>query len=118
MNAPTLPQELQPGFIERTLTALNGASAELAKDNADAARVAEARLEATLKSYIENGGKQYTFGGVHNLLLTIARIMEEKSQLEGDDFEKAAEAIDECASACDLRYAEPEHPFSGSCGRD
>jgi hypothetical protein len=100
------PNDMPVGFLERTLTALNGASADLAADNADAARVAESRFESTLKSYIENGGKQYTFGGVHNLLLTIARIMEEKSQLEGDDFEVAAQAIEDAADKCDLKYAE------------
>ncbi len=105
-------------WVDKTSSILRDTSSDLQADNAAAARVAEDRLEATLKSYIENGGKQYTFGGIHNLLLTIARIMEEKSVLEGDDFELAATAIDECASYCDKKYAEPEHPFSGSCGRD
>lgn len=91
---------------------------DLAADNRKAAHVAEVRLKATLESYIENGGKQYTFGGVHNLLMTIGAIMEEKSQLEGDDYEKAAQAIEDCADKCDLKYEPPEHPYSGCCGRD
>ena len=33
MNARTLPVELKQGFIERTLTALNGAAADLKADN-------------------------------------------------------------------------------------
>lgn len=97
---------------------LRTARADLAADNREAARVEEKRMESLLKGYIENTGRLYTFGGIHNLLGTIAKIMEEKSQVEGDDFEKAAQAIDECASECDLRYAEYEHPFSGSCGGD
>lgn len=97
---------------------LRTARADLAADNREAARVEEARMESLLKGYIENTGKIYRFGGIHNLLGTIAKIMEEKSQCAGDDFEKAAQAIDECASECDLRYAKYEHPFSGSCGGD
>ena len=118
MNARTLPAELTPGFIERTLTALNGAAAEIAADNAAAAHVEEQRIDELLSAYIDNANKRFEFGGIHNLLKSIANIMGEKSQLEGDDYESAANFIYECADKCDMKYAEPDHPFSGSCGRD
>jgi len=86
---------------------LSETSADLAADNAKAAQVAEERFDATLKSYIENTGKQYEFGGIYNLLMTIGTIMADLSRLEGDDFEKAAEIIYDASSACDLKYSEP-----------
>ncbi len=73
-------------------------------DHIQAARIQESRIESMLRGYIENTGKQYSFGGIVNLLTTIARVMEEKSQLEGDDFEKAAQFIEDCADLCDLKY--------------
>jgi len=106
MNAPTLA------------SILRDTSAELRADNLKAAQVEEDRFDALLKAYIDNEQKRFAFGGIHNLLMTIGTIMADRSLIEGDDSEKAAELIYECASACDLKYAEPEHPFSGSCGRD
>lgn len=99
-----IPAELNPGFIERTLTALNGAAAEIAADNTAAAKVEEKRFDELLLAYIENANNRFEFGGIHNLLKSIANIMGEKSQLEGDDFEKASNFIYDCADQCDMRY--------------
>ena len=66
-------------------------------------QINEANLERTLRDYIKSS-KRFRFGGIVNLLGSIAEIMEGESELEGDDFEKAAQAIDECAAICDLKY--------------
>ena len=55
-----------------------------------------------INAYID----QPAIGGVVNLLTTIATICEERSQLEGDDWEKAAQAINDCSDECDLKYKE------------
>lgn len=80
--------------------------------------IEESKLKGLLQAYIENAGKTYAYGGIVNLLGTIANIMRDMSQLEGDDYEKADELIRDCSAAVDLKYSEPEHPFSGSCGGD
>jgi Glu-tRNA(Gln) amidotransferase subunit E-like FAD-binding protein len=97
---------------------LRDTSTNLRADNLAAARVEEQRFDAMLKAYIDNDTKRFAHGGIHNLLMTIGTIMADRSLLESDDYEKAANFIYDAASACDMKYAEPEHPFSGSCGRD
>ena len=86
--------------------ALQGMRADLASDNASAAHVQEERLDELLLSYIENKNKRFEFGGIVNLLRSVARVVEDKSRIEGDDYEKAAELIDDCADQCDLKYSE------------
>jgi hypothetical protein len=63
----------------------------------------ETALETALRDYIV-GSNRFRFGGIVNLLGAIAEIMEGESELEGDDFEKAAQFIDQCANQCDLKY--------------
>jgi len=74
-------------------------------------RHAEAQFKRSIRDYVLNetspSGRQFFFGGVCNLLTTVASICAEISQLEGDDWEKAAELIDDCADACDLTYMDP-----------
>jgi len=65
---------------------------------------AEAEISRMLEAYILNEGGKFLFSGVVNLLTTIAAICEEQSRVEGDDWEIAAQAIDECAEQCDLKY--------------
>ena len=86
---------------------LNESHDILAKSNADAQLEAEQRLEQTLRDYIDNHGRRYAYGGIVNLVASIARICEERSALEGDSWECAAIALDECSSAVDLKYDEP-----------
>ena len=40
-------------------------------DQAEACRVAEQRFDVLLKEYITHESKQFAFGGIHNLLMTI-----------------------------------------------
>jgi hypothetical protein len=70
------------------------------------ARTEENNFDDLLREYIVNDKKRFAFGGIVNLLTSIASIMSKLSQIEGDDFEKAAEEIDLCATACDLKYTE------------
>ncbi len=60
-------------------------SAELRKDIAER-KDAENNVESLLRDYIENTDRHFPYGGVVNLLTTIAAIMADKSQLEGDDY--------------------------------
>ena len=83
---------------------LNESHDILAKSNRDAQLEAEQRFENALKDYIDNHGRRYAYGGIVNLVASIARICEERSRLEGDDYETAAIALDECAEKCDLKY--------------
>tara|TARA_R110000868_G_scaffold142759_13_gene360250 strand:+ start:311 stop:610 length:300 start_codon:yes stop_codon:yes gene_type:complete len=83
---------------------LNSISRDLAADNLKAAKVQEARMESLLRGYIENAGKQYQYGGLTNLLTTLASIMEEKQQSKTDDFARAVVALEDCARDCDLKY--------------
>lgn len=68
----------------------------------------ERAFEALIDAYIDNAGRRFSFGGVHNLVATIARACEKRSQIEGDDWEKAAIALDNAADAVDLKYLEAE----------
>ena len=83
---------------------LNESHDILAKSNRDAQLEAEQRFENALKDYIDNHGRRYAFGGLTNLIASIARICEERSRIEGDDYETAAIALDECAERVDLKY--------------
>ena len=86
MNAPTISQLLERFRDDRRAT--------YSDINAVLCRV--------LTAYID----EPTIGGVVNLLTTIATLCEERSQLEGDDWEKAAQAINDCSDECDLKYKE------------
>lgn len=94
--------------ITATVAAIDAATDALAKANADARREAERRFENTLRAYIDNEGRRFAFGGLTNLVSTLATICEERSQREGDDYDIAMLALEECAAACDLKYPEAE----------
>ena len=70
-------------------------------------RANEKALEAELTKYILSDSK-FAFGGVYNLLTTIADLCKEQSKLEGDDWAIAAQLIDDFADKCDLKYPEGE----------
>ena len=72
----------------------------------DEKNAAEAELTNLVRSYINDGRHKFAFGGVVNLLTTIGTILEEKSQVEGDDWNKAANFVNDCADDCDLPYVE------------
>lgn len=78
---------------------------EIHASNLDAKREQESRLEELLRDYLWRDKDRFAFGGVTNLLGMIGTLLAERSQLEGDEWEQAAEAVDECAAACDLRYS-------------
>ena len=99
--------------MNATAAAIDKAASILKADNDDAELderyEREREMEAMLRKYILDGQSQlFTYGGVVNALSTIARICEEQSKIEDDDYKKAAILIDECAAACDLRYSEEE----------
>lgn len=100
-----------PGAAALLADHLRSGREEFERDATERRRKAEADFDAQLARYIDNAGRQFQHGGINSLLRTIAQIVEDRSQVEGDDFEKAAELIDACAEACDLKYAEPE-PYS------
>jgi hypothetical protein len=63
----------------------------------------ERDMEVMIARYIDNVGGQYTYGGIVNLISTISGAMEKKSK--GDDcYSKAAEALSECSTTCDMKY--------------
>jgi len=68
-------------------------------------RAEEDAFDADLKAYIENDSR-FQFGGVFNLLAAIAAICAQKSIHDGDDWEKAANAIEDVANKVDLDYPE------------
>lgn len=72
------------------------------------ARTEENTFDDLLREYIVNDKRRFAFGGVTNLLASIASICEELSQLEGDNYEKAAQLIDRCADECDLKFSDAE----------
>lgn len=88
--------------------AIDEATDALAKSNRDAKMVAEKRFEDTLRSYIDNEGRRYMYGGLCNLLSVLAEICEERSQREGDEYATASIALDECSAKVDLKYPKPE----------
>jgi hypothetical protein len=67
------------------------------------AELNETTLETALRDFVKHS-KRFRYGGIVNLLGMVAEIMEGESEIEGDDFEKAATAIDACAAICDLKY--------------
>lgn len=72
------------------------------------ARIRREQFEKLLGEFVDCKGVFESVGGVCNLLTTIGQLCEERSRLEGDDFEIAAQACDECAETCDLKYAVSE----------
>jgi len=76
------------------------------REQKEARRVAEANFQRDVTRYIAETWR-FQCGGVTNLLSIVAGACEEQSRMEGDDYEKAAKLIDDCAAACDLKYAEP-----------
>jgi hypothetical protein len=62
------------------------------------------RFEKLLRDFIVNDGYRFPCGGLHNLLRITAGICEELSQVEGDDWEKAAQAVDAAGDVCDLKF--------------
>ena len=84
--------------VAETLRIDNNAAEE------DAMMKRERQLDRDLKSYIVDSRKAWAWGGIVNLLGTIADIMEQQSRLEGDDYEKAARLIEDCAHAVDIKY--------------
>ena len=58
MNARTLPVELTPGFIERTLVALNNSAADLKADN-DAAEKAKAKRSFWAVQYFRANSNEW-----------------------------------------------------------
>ena len=80
----------------------------LAQANHSARHLEESRFEEVLRGYIVNSNRRYAFGGIVNLLTSAAAIMEEQSQLESDDWERAAILINECADSVDFKYARDE----------
>lgn len=94
--------------LAKAAEAIDAATDALAKSNRDAKMVAEKRFEYALRSYIDNEGRRYAFGGLCNLLTTLATICEERAQRDGDDYDKAMIALESCAAACDLKYPEIE----------
>lgn len=93
---PTLPANRLTATLDRFR------EAEIA-ERREAYRAIDAELCGVLNKYIDHP----SIGGVVNLLTTIATICEERSQIEGDDWEKAAQAINDCSDECDLKYREP-----------
>ena len=67
----------------------------------------ENTLDKLLREYILDSGYQFVFGGVCNLLGTIADICDQEAH-RSPDYEAAARLIEDCAGACDLKYAEGE----------
>lgn len=83
---------------------LTSARVTLAESNAEHRSVEEQRFEELLRAYMRDEKRRFAFGGVPNLLYTASRIAEEFSQLEGDEWERCAQALDACAEKCDLKY--------------
>ena len=103
MNAPTLPANLLTATLERFR------DADM-QERREAYRAIDKELCRVLNTYIDHP----SIGGVVNLLTTIATICEERSQLEGDDWEKAAIAINDCSDECDLKYSANDIPDGDS----
>lgn len=87
---------------------ISAVTAALEQSNNDAALRAERLFEEQLADYIANPKRLYAFGGIVNLLSTIADVMRSYSEDELSDFWNAADLIEDCAKACDLEYVEEE----------
>ena len=97
----------QSAGLKQIASEITATSVELANSNARARFTEEARFEALLKSYILDTSTRFAFGGVVNALSSIARICENCSSLEGDEWERASIAIDDFSSSVDFKYLEP-----------
>jgi hypothetical protein len=106
-NQMDLPQITKLEPLAQIAAELRAGREILAESNRLAARVEEGRFEDLLRKYVLSDPR-FRFGGVHNLLASVARVCEELSQLEDDEYEQAAIAIDLCADACDLKYPAAE----------
>jgi len=84
---------------------IRGAQTDLADHEARAREVAEKRFEAQVREYIERP-ELYKFGGIVNLISTIAAICESKSRDPFDDWDAAAEALQGVVLDVDRKYDE------------
>ena len=66
-------------------------------------QINETNLERALRDYIK-GSKRFRYGGIVNLLGTIASVMEGESEDDRDNWHKASEIIEICSQDCDLKY--------------
>jgi hypothetical protein len=99
MNAPNFPAVLRDIRLQRQIDAERDAMER--EHN-------EVVFAEMLVDYIMGDGKPFKFGGITNLLTACEVIMLEKWKEDTGctDYETAANALKECAKACDLSYGD------------
>jgi hypothetical protein len=99
MNAPNFTAVLKDIRIQREIEA----DREAAEREHNEAIFAE-----QLVDYLMGDGRPFKYGGIVNLLTACEEIMlaKWKEDTGNTDYETAANALRECAKACDLTYGE------------